>query len=95
MCKSMFKAQPGIQSPTYLSHGQRRKLGNSAHFANINFRWKGDKVIPFSQRWGTELYQIRAGGKTGSGGLTYAQGPHVTYGKNFWACAECRRLLFC
>ena len=23
------------------------------------------------------------------GGLTYAQGPHVTYGKIFWARAEC------
>ena len=40
----------------------------------------------------------RAGGKTpvppGRGGLTYAQGPHVTYVKNFLGACR-RRLLFC
>ena len=40
------------------------------------------------------LYIARAGGKTpripwSGGGLTYAQGPYVTYGKNFLSACRC------
>ena len=51
------------------------------------------KSFCFGGIYSDALHPLRAGGKTPrisrSGGLTYAQGAHVTYGKNFLGACRC------